>query len=94
MAQAPFPAQPFQLFAPKGETFARHPLKKAFERLARRHLEVWKDVLLLFQMHVGAFGDLERALERLRNLAEDRRHLFVALEIELVGRKLHVRGVA
>ena len=82
-------ARPLQLFAAPREAFPRNFLKEAVERLSGRNVEVREDVLLFLEVDVRALGNLDRAGERLRDLAEQLEHLLRRLEEELVGRKLH-----
>src|SRR5205807_127603 len=71
------------------KTFPHHLLEIARGIVSPRNLKFRKRIGDALNLYVAAPRDVDRAAERVRNLAENLGHLRGAFEIELVGRKLH-----
>ena len=63
-------------------------LKVAVEIFSRGNIEFGKWILNLVDLRIAALRDSHRALQRIRNLAEEALHLVSRLYIELIALEL------
>ena len=94
MAQQALLCQTLKVRNARCKTFPRHLLEIARGIVSPRNLKFRKRIGDALNLYVAAPRDVDRAAERVRNLAENLGHLRGAFEIELVGRKLHAVRVA
>ena len=90
--RTPQPALLGELFEVRhalGESFANGALEITIERMTLRHLEFRERIAHRLDAHVAALCDGRGAFERVRQFAEDLRHLLGGLEIKLVGGEAH-----
>ena len=61
--------------------------------IALRQLEMGQVVFAELELHIAQLRDADGVLQRLRSIGEEPRHLRLALDIELLGLKLHPPGI-
>jgi len=71
----------FVFCQPRDQAFARLRADEAVERVLRGHRKRRQEVLAETELEIAALGELDRVLDQLRQIGEQRRHFFRRLQV-------------